>query len=137
MNNQARISEAAGAFSNADFVSAQYLPILLFLIIAIGLSLVIIIIPFLLNKRRPDSEKISPYECGFEGEGEVRNQFDVQFYLVAILFIIFDLEVAFLFPWAVSLSKIGVFGFWSMMLFLTLLTIGFIYEWKRGALEWK
>jgi len=122
---------------SADFISAQYFPILLFLAVAIGLSCVIILIPFLLSKRSPDSEKVSPYECGFEGEGTVRNQFDVQFYLVAILFIIFDLEVAFLFPWAVSLSKIGVFGFWSMMVFLTILTIGFIYEWKRGALEWK
>lgn len=93
--------------------------------------------PFILAKRRPDSEKISPYECGFEGEGPVRNEFDVQFYLVAILFIIFDLEVAFLFPWAVALRQIGAAGFWSMMIFLTLLTIGFIYEWKRGALEWR
>ncbi len=118
-------------------VPAQYLPILLFLAIAIGLSLVIIIIPFLLRKLRPDQEKLSAYECGFEPEGPVRNEFDVQFYLVAILFIIFDLEVAFLFPWAVALKEIGVFGFWSMMVFLTLLTVGFVYEWKRGALEWK
>lgn len=121
----------------ADIVSMQYLPILIFMAIAIGLSCTILIIPFLLRKLRPDAEKNSPYECGFEGEGRVRNEFDVQFYLVAILFIIFDLEVAFLFPWAVSLGKIGVFGFWSMMSFLTLLTVGFIYEWKRGALEWK
>jgi NADH-quinone oxidoreductase subunit A len=105
--------------------------------VAIGLSCAIIAVPFLLNKMRPDSEKNSPYECGFEGEGKVRNEFDVQFYLVAILFIIFDLEVAFLFPWAVSLGKIGIFGFWSMIVFLSLLTVGFIYEWKRGALEWK
>lgn len=121
----------------AAIVSAQYLPILFFIAIALGLSVVITILPFILGKRRPDSEKLSPYECGFEGEGPVRNQFDVQFYLVAILFIIFDLEVAFLFPWAVALRNIGTFGFWSMMVFLTLLTIGFIYEWKRGALEWK
>ena len=118
-------------------VSAQYLPILLFMIIAVGLATVITIIPFILSKRRPDSEKLSPYECGFEGEGPVRNEFDVQFYLVAILFIIFDLEIAFLFPWAVSLKGLGVFGFWSMMVFLSLLTVGFVYEWKRGALEWK
>lgn len=118
-------------------VSTQYLPILFFIAIAAGLSIIISIIPFLLAKRSPDSEKISPYECGFEGEGPVRNEFNVQFYLVAILFIIFDLEIAFLFPWAVSLKQIGIFGFWSMMAFLTLLTIGFIYEWKRGALEWK
>lgn len=118
-------------------MSTDYLPVLLFLLVAIGLSCAVILIPFLLRKLRPDAEKNSPYECGFEGEGEVRNEFNVQFYLVAILFIIFDLEVAFLFPWAVSLGKIGVFGFWSMMVFLTLLTIGFVYEWKRGALEWR
>lgn len=122
---------------SAESISAGYLPILLFLGIAIGLSCVVMLIPFILNKMRPDREKNSPYECGFEGEGRVRNEFDVQFYLVAILFIIFDLEVAFLFPWAVSLGKIGIFGFWSMMVFLILLTVGFIYEWKRGALEWK
>jgi NADH-quinone oxidoreductase subunit A len=123
--------------AGADIVSAQYFPVLIFLAVAIGLSCVVMAIPFLLRKMRPDAEKNSPYECGFEGEGKVRNEFDVQFYLVAILFIIFDLEVAFLFPWAVSLGTIGVFGFWSMMVFLTLLTVGFIYEWKRGALEWK
>lgn len=122
---------------SASTVSSQYLPILIFLAVAIGLSLVVILIPFILNKSRPDAEKNSSYECGFEGEGAVRNEFDIQFYLVAILFIIFDLEIAFLFPWAVSLGTIGVFGFWSMMAFLTLLTAGFIYEWKRGALDWK
>lgn len=115
----------------------QYLPILIFLAIATALSLVILIIPFLLAKSNPDDEKTSQYECGFEVEGEVRNEFDIQFYLVAILFIIFDLEIAFLFPWAVSLGTIGLLGFWSMIIFLTLLTIGFIYEWKRGALDWK
>jgi NADH-quinone oxidoreductase subunit A len=122
---------------SSDLVSSQYFPILLFLIVAIGLSCAVLLIPFLLSKLRPDPEKNSPYECGFEGEGPVRNEFEVQFYLVAILFIIFDLEVAFLFPWAVSLGKIGVFGFWSMMVFLTVLTAGFVYEWKRGALEWR
>ena len=122
---------------SASAISAQYLPILIFLCVAIGLSLVIIIAPFILNKRRPDDEKNSPYECGFEAEGRVRNEFDIQFYLVALLFIIFDLEVAFLFPWAVSLGEIGVYGFWSMMVFLSFLTIGFVYEWKRGALEWR
>ncbi len=121
----------------ANAVSVQYLPILFFLVIALGLAIVITVIPFIVAKRKPDQEKNSPYECGFEGEGPVRNEFNVQFYLVAILFIIFDLEVAFLFPWAVSLKTIGVFGYWSMMSFLILLTIGFIYEWKRGALEWK
>lgn len=127
----------AAALSNLDILSSQYLPIFIFLVIAIGLSFAIIIIPFILNKMRPDAQKNSPYECGFEGEGPVRSEFNVQFYLVAILFIIFDLEIAFLFPWAVSLGKIGVFGFWSMMVFLIFLTVGFIYEWKRGALEWR
>lgn len=122
---------------NALSVSEQYLPILFFLAIAIGLSIVVAVIPFILAKRSPDQEKDSQYECGFEGEGPVRNQFDVQFYLVAILFIIFDLEIAFLFPWAVVLKEIGPFGFFSMMSFLFLLTIGFIYEWMKGALEWK
>lgn len=120
-----------------ECVSMEYLPVLIFLVIALGLSIVVILIPFIVNKLRPDQEKNSPYECGFEGQGVVRNKFSVQFYLVAILFIIFDLEIAFLFPWAVVLKQIGVFGYVSMMIFLGLLTIGFIYEWKRGALEWK
>lgn len=131
------IESVLQSIASPEFVSSQYFPVLLFIAVAIGLSCVIMAIPFLLNKRHSDREKLSPYECGFEGSGKVRNEFDVQFYLVAILFIIFDLEVAFLFPWAVSLGKIGIFGFWSMMVFLILLTIGFIYEWKRGALEWK
>ena len=118
-------------------VMNDYLPILLFLIVAAGLSLVTLTIPFLLAKRKPDPAKLSAYECGFEGIGKVRNEFDIQFYLVAILFIIFDLEIAFLFPWAVTLGAIGLFGFWSMMIFLSLLTIGFIYELNKGALEWK
>ncbi len=101
------------------------------------LCLTIIIIPFIVAIQNPDKEKLSQYECGFEVEGKVRTEFDVQFYLVAILFIIFDLEIAFLFPWAMVLENIGVFGFWSMMIFLGLLTVGFAYEWKRGALEWK
>lgn len=121
----------------SDSLLNNYLPILIFLGIAIGLSIVIVIVPFIVAVRKPDTQKLSQYECGFEGVGKVRNEFDIQFYLVAILFIIFDLEVAFLFPWAVVLKEIGVFGFWSMMVFLTLLTIGFVYEWKRGALEWK
>lgn len=129
--------QALENFTNQLTVSSQYFPILLFFGIALGLSVTILLIPFLLRKIRPDDEKNSPYECGFEGVGEVRNRFSVQFYLVAILFIIFDLEVAFLFPWAVSLKEIGIFGFWSMITFLTLLTIGFIYEWKKGALDWK
>jgi len=124
-------------FADANFVANQYLPVLVFLIIAIGLSCIIILIPFIINKMRPDDAKNSQYECGFEGEGPNRGEFKVQFYLVAILFIIFDLEVAFLFPWAVALREIGVVGFWSMIAFLAILTVGFVYEWKRGALEWK
>ena len=124
-------------FADPNFVAGQYLPVFIFLIIAIALSGVIILLPFIINKMRPDEAKNSQYECGFEGEGSARAEFKVQFYLVAILFIIFDLEVAFLFPWAVTLREIGVVGFWSMIAFLSILTIGFIYEWKRGALEWK
>jgi NADH-quinone oxidoreductase subunit A len=120
-----------------DGLLRDYLPILIFLGIAIGLSLVIIVASMVLGPLNPDSEKLSPYECGFEPFADARNKFDVRFYLVAILFIIFDLEVAFLFPWAVSLGKIGVFGFWSMVVFLAVLTVGFIYEWKKGALEWE
>ncbi|WCL52583.1 NADH-quinone oxidoreductase subunit A [Gimibacter soli] len=115
----------------------QYLPILIFLGIAIGLSVVFVAAAWLIARQNPDSEKLSAYECGFEAFEDARHQFDVRFYLVAILFIIFDLEVAFLFPWAVTLGKIGLFGFWSMMAFLGVLTIGFIYEWKKGALEWE
>ncbi len=137
ISESSNMPEIFTAIASAEFVSSQYLPILIFLAIAIGLSCVIMLIPFILNKRNPDHEKDSPYECGFEGEGRVRSEFDIQFYLVAILFIIFDIEVAFLLPWAVSLRKIGTFGFWSMMIFLSILTIGFIYEWKRGALQWK
>ena len=118
-------------------ISSQYLPIVIFLGIALGLSTVILLVPFILAKSNPDREKLSQYECGFEGEGPARGEFNVQFYLVAILFIIFDLEIAFLFPWAVVLKDIGVFGFVSMMIFLSLLTVGFIYEWKKGALEWR
>lgn len=115
----------------------DYLPIVIFLGIAIGLSIVMVLIPFIVGMRKPDTEKLSAYECGFEAFGDARGKFDVRFYLVSILFIIFDLEIAFLFPWAITLKKIGTFGFWSMMVFLGLLTIGFIYEWKKGALEWE
>lgn len=114
-----------------------YLPIFIFLVIAAGLSLLMATLPHILGPRKPDAEKLSSYECGFEAFGDARGKFDVRFYLVAILFIIFDLEVAFLFPWAISLGNIGEFGFWSMMVFLGVLTIGFIYEWKKGALEWE
>jgi NADH-quinone oxidoreductase subunit A len=115
----------------------NYLPILIFLAIALGLAGLILLASYIVARQRPDSEKLSPYECGFEPFEDSRGRFDVRFYLVAILFIIFDLEVAFLFPWAVSLGNIGLFGFWSMMIFLGVLTIGFIYEWKKGALEWE
>ena len=120
-----------------DAVVQSYFPVLVFLVIAVGLSAVMVGVPFLLAQLKPDAEKLSPYECGFEPFDDARGQFDVRFYLVAILFIIFDLEVAFLFPWAVSLNKIGLYGFWSMMAFLGILTVGFLYEWKKGALEWE
>jgi NADH-quinone oxidoreductase subunit A len=120
-----------------DAFLIEYLPILIFLGIAGGLASVILLASYMLARQRPDSEKLSAYECGFEPFEDARGRFDVRFYLVAILFIIFDLEVAFLFPWAVSLGSIGLLGFWSMMLFLGVLTIGFVYEWKKGALEWE
>ncbi len=116
---------------------AEYLPILIFLGIAVGMAAAAVIASLVIAVQRPDSEKLSAYECGFEAFTDSRGQFDVRFYLVAILFIIFDLEVAFLFPWAASLGSIGLFGFWSMMLFLAILTVGFVYEWKKGALEWE
>ena len=114
-----------------------YLPILVFLVIAGGIALAMVAGSLILARQKPYAEKLSAYECGFEAFDDARRRFDVRYYLVAILFIIFDLEVAFLFPWAVSLSKIGMFGFWSMMIFLGVLTVGFIYEWKKGALEWE
>ncbi|WP_282608184.1 NADH-quinone oxidoreductase subunit A [Pelagibius sp. Alg239-R121] len=116
---------------------AEYLPILIFIGIAVGLAGVMVAASYIVGRQRPDSEKISAYECGFEAFDDARSKFDVRFYLVAILFIIFDLEVAFLFPWAVALGDIGLFGFWSMVVFLGILTIGFVYEWKKGALEWE
>ena len=115
----------------------DYLPIILFLFIALVLSAGFIVVNFLFSPNNPDPEKLSAYECGFEAFDDSRMEFDVRFYLVAILFIIFDLEIAFLFPWAISLGSIGALGFWSMMTFLAILTIGFIYEWKKGALEWE
>tara|TARA_B100001029_G_scaffold168909_1_gene163354 strand:+ start:25 stop:393 length:369 start_codon:yes stop_codon:yes gene_type:complete len=120
----------------ADFLK-DYFPIILFLIIAIGLSVAFVVLNLILSPSNPDPEKLSVYECGFEPFEDSRMEFDVRFYLVAILFIIFDLEIAFLFPWAISLGKIGLFGFVSMMIFLFILTIGFIYEWKKGALDWE
>ena len=114
----------------------DYLPLVIFIAIALGTALALLLAPFLVAYRRPDPEKLSAYECGFNAFDDARMKFDVRFYLVAILFIIFDLEVAFLFPWAVAFGELGTFGFWSMMVFLAVLTIGFIYEWKKGALEW-
>ena len=119
-----------------DFLR-DYLSIIIFLFIALGLSVGFIVLNFLFSPKNPDPEKLSAYECGFEAFGDSRMEFDVRFYLVAILFIIFDLEIAFLFPWAISLGKIGFLGFISMMIFLFILTIGFIYEWKKGALDWE
>ena len=116
---------------------AEYLPILIFLAIAIALSVVMLGMSYLMAPQRPDAEKLSQYECGFEAFSDARGRFDIRFYLVTLLFIIFDLEIAFLFPWATVLGDIGLFGFWSMMIFLGVLTVGFIYEWRKGALEWE
>ncbi|MDT8388695.1 MAG: NADH-quinone oxidoreductase subunit A [Thiogranum sp.] len=115
----------------------NYVPVLVFMAVGIGFGLIPVIAGFLLGPHKPDSEKNSPYECGFEAFEDTRMRFDVRYYLVAILFIIFDLEIAFLFPWAVVLGEIGMFGYLAMMLFLGILVVGFIYEWKKGALEWE
>ena len=119
----------------------QYLPVLLFLLVGIGVGLAPLVLGWLfstiLGFQRPDRAKNSPYECGFEAFEDARMKFDVRYYLVAILFILFDLEIAFLFPWAVALKEIGAAGFWAMMIFLTILVVGFLYEWKKGALDWE
>lgn len=115
----------------------NYLPILIFIVIGLGLGVGMIAAGAILGPHRPDSEKLSPYECGFEAFEDSRMKFDVRYYLVAILFIIFDLEIAFLFPWAIVLEGIGLFGFAAMMVFLGILVVGFIYEWRKGALEWE
>ncbi|MEO1549053.1 MAG: NADH-quinone oxidoreductase subunit A [Pseudomonadota bacterium] len=120
-----------------DELLREYLPILIFLGLAIGLGLALMLSAVVIAVRNPDPEKVSAYECGFNAFDDARMKFDVRFYLVSILFIIFDLEVAFLFPWAVSFQYIGTFGFWSMIVFLAVLTVGFAYEWKKGALEWE
>ena len=119
----------------AEFLK-EYLSIVIFIFMAFGLSVGFLVLNFLFSPKKPDPEKLSAYECGFEAFSDSRMQFDVRFYLVAILFIIFDLEIAFLFPWSISLGNLGPLGFWSMMIFLFILTIGFIYEWKKGALDW-
>ncbi len=119
-----------------DALLQSYLAIIVFLAIALVIGLGLLVAPFIVAYKAPDVEKLSAYECGFNAFDDARMKFDVRFYLVAILFIIFDLEVAFLFPWAVAAKSLGWFGFWSMMIFLAVLTIGFVYEWKKGALEW-
>jgi NADH-quinone oxidoreductase subunit A len=115
---------------------SAYLPVVIFMGVAALIGAALLVAPFIVAFKNPDPEKLSAYECGFNAFDDARMQFDIRFYLVAILFIIFDLEVAFLFPWAVAFGGLGWFGFWSMMVFLTVLTIGFIYEWRKGALEW-
>lgn len=120
-----------------DILLREYLPILIFIALAAGLGMVLILAAAVLAVRSPDPEKVSAYECGFNAFDDARMKFDVRFYLVSILFIIFDLEVAFLFPWAVAFKDISMLGFWSMMVFLAVLTVGFCYEWKKGALEWQ
>jgi NADH-quinone oxidoreductase subunit A len=119
-----------------DHLLLDYLPLVVFIGLSVVIGLVLLVVPFLVAYSKPDAEKLSAYECGFNAFDDARMKFDVRFYLVSILFIIFDLEVAFLFPWAVAFKSVGLFGFWSMMLFLGVLTIGFVYEWKKGALEW-
>jgi len=118
-----------------DFLK-DYLSIIIFIFVALVLSIGFIILNFIFSPKNPDPEKLSAYECGFEAFSDSRMEFDVRFYLVAILFIIFDLEIAFLFPWAISLGNLGSLGFWSMIIFLFVLTVGFVYEWKKGALDW-
>lgn len=115
----------------------NYLPVLIFLVIGLAVGAAMIVLGYVLSPHKPDKEKLSPYECGFEAFGDARMKFDVRYYLVAILFIIFDLEIAFLFPWAIVLEDIGMFGYVAMAIFLGILVIGFIYEWKKGALEWE
>ena len=122
--------------ASPDFL-IDYLPILIFMGIAAVIAVAMVFGSILVGPKKPDAEKLSAYECGFEAFTDARNKFDVRFYLVCLLFIIFDLEIAFLFPWAISLGEIGMFGFWSMVIFLGILTVGFIYEWKKGALEWE
>ena len=123
---------------NADLNTylGGYLPLVVFIGVAAVISLAMLMMAFMVAYKQPDSEKLSAYECGFNAFDDARMKFDVRYYLVAILFIIFDLEVTFLFPWAVAFGKVGVFGFWSMMVFLAVLSVGYLYEWKKGALEW-
>jgi NADH-quinone oxidoreductase subunit A len=125
-----------GVTTRMPTILAEYLPIVVFFAVCLVIGLGLMVAPFLVAVQNPDPEKVSAYECGFNAFDDARMKFDVRFYLVSILFIIFDLEVAFLFPWAVAFKEVGAAGFWSMMVFLGVLTIGFIYEWRKGALEW-
>ena len=126
-----------GETNRGPRVLAEYLPTLLFLIVATGIGISLMVIGRFIGPRRPDAQKLSPYECGFEAFEDARMKFDVRYYLVAILFILFDLEIAFLFPWAVSLKEVGSVGFAAVVIFLTILVVGFVYEWKKGALDWE
>src|SRR6516164_10975442 len=126
----------SGARSVMSELLPYYLPLVIFIAVAFVICVGLLVAPFVIAYKQPDPEKLSAYECGFNAFDDARMKFDVRYYLVAILFIIFDLEVSFLFPWAVAFGQLGAFGFWSMMVFLAVLTIGFIYEWKKGALEW-
>ncbi len=137
--DHATIGGSGSGTDRGDRVEAllqDYVPLVVFIGVALLIGLALLVTPFVVAYKNPDPEKLSAYECGFNAFDDARMRFDVRFYLVAILFIIFDLEVAFLFPWAVSFGTLGWFGFWSMVLFLTVLTIGFVYEWRKGALEW-
>jgi len=121
----------------ASYLASEYTPIFIFIIVALAMGVVPLVLTFFVASQRPDSEKLSAYECGFEAFEDARMQFDVRFYLVAILFVVFDLETAFMFPWAVVLDQIGLFGLVEMMLFLLILFVGYIYAWKKGALQWE
>lgn len=123
--------------AEANMDLEPYLPVILFILVGVAVGVVPQVLGFLLGPRRPDAAKNSPYECGFEAFEDARMKFDVRYYLVAILFILFDLEIAFLFPWAVALREIGAVGFWAMMVFLAILVVGFAYEWRKGALDWE
>ena len=124
-------------FAASNELLSEYLPIVVFFGVALFLASLVAILPKFMAREKPEKDKLSGYECGFDPFGDARGKFDIRFYLVAILFIIFDLEVTFLIPWAISLKGIGAFGFWSMMVFLLVLTAGFIYEWQKGALDWE
>ena len=128
---------SANLNQNRPMTLDQYLPVFLFILVGIGVGVAPQVLGYVLGPNRPNADKNSPYECGFEAFGDARMKFDVRYYLVAILFILFDLEIAFLFPWAVSLKDIGALGFWSVMVFLAILVVGFVYEWKKGALDWE